>query len=389
MHYCTIHLMQTNPIIIIGTGLAGYQLAREFRRVNAEIPLTIITADSGQYYSKPQLSTALTNKKTAETLVTASADNMAQQLNATIIPHTTVTQIDPEQQIVFAGNQSFHYDKLVIACGADAIKAPIEGNAATEILSVNHIYHYATFANLIQNKKHITILGAGLIGCEFANDLTNAGYEVHMVAPAIAPLDLLVPEKVGRVLQQVLAQNGVHFHLQVLPKRVEKLANGYELLLSDGNKIHTEFILSAIGLIPHTTLAKTANIAVNRGILVDRFLSTSIKNIYALGDCAEVEGHVLPYITPILQCARVLAKTLAGEKTAVSYPAMPVVVKTPAHPIVICPPPKNMPGEWEINIQDNNVRALFYQGQQLHGFILTNEATKERAELVKLIPALF
>lgn len=380
-----------NPIIIIGAGLAGYQLAKEFRKLNSLIPLTIVTADNGQFYSKPLLSTALTSGKTADMLPVANADMMAQQLNATIKTHHSVSMIDPAEKNITINNKKYAYSKLVLACGADVIKAPIKGDAAADILSINHIYHYAEFRDLIQNKKRIVIFGAGLIGCEFANDLSNAGYEVHVIAPAKAPLDLLIPEKIGKLLQTALEKNGVHFHLDCLATDINKMENGvYNLELSNGNSLEADFVLSAIGLKPHIALARSAGIAVNRGIMVNRYLETSMPDIYALGDCAEVEGHVLPYITPLLNCSRALAKTLHGIKTPTDYSAMPVIVKTPAHPIVVCPPPKHIVGEWRIETINNSVRALFYDEQnKLYGFVLTNEAVKERASLVKEIPALF
>jgi rubredoxin-NAD+ reductase len=379
------------PIVIIGTGLAGYQLAREFRKLDSAMPLTIVTADEGKYYSKPLLSTALTSGKTAETLPTSTAEIMAFQLNATIGTNAFVSAIDPIQKVIFINDEVIPYSKLVLACGADVIKPQITGDAVNDILSVNHIYHYAEFRELIKNKRKIAIFGAGLIGSEFANDLSNAGYEVHIIAPAKAPLDLLVPEQIGQILQTALEQNGVHFHLSCVANRIDKMENdGYCLELSNGNELEVEFVLSAIGLTPHTTLANTADIMINRGIVVNRYLETSVKDIYALGDCAEVEGHVLPYITPLLNCSKALAKTLAGSRTSVDYPAMPVVVKTPAHPIVVCPPPKNMLGTWQIEVNDNNVRALFYnEEKKLYGFVLTNEAVKERMALAKEIPAMF
>jgi len=380
-----------NPIIIIGAGLAGYQLAREFRKLDQTTPLTIVTADSGKYYSKPLLSTALTSGKTADMLPTATAEMMAQQLNAVILTHSYISVIDPTEQTILVKHQKIHYSKLVLACGADVIKPQVKGEAAAEILSINHLYHYAEFRDLIKNKKRIAIFGAGLIGCEFANDLSNAGYEVHIIAPAKAPLDLLIPEKIGKILQTALEKNGVHFHLECVATRIDKVENGtYNLELSNGNELETEFVLSAIGLKPHLALAHTAGAAVNRGIIVNRYLETSIPNIYALGDCAEVEGHVLPYITPLLNGSRALAKTLSGTPTATEYPGMPVVVKTPAHPIVVCPPPKQIEGEWQIETNDNSVRALFYDHQnKLYGFVLTNDAVKERATLAKEIPSLF
>jgi rubredoxin---NAD+ reductase len=379
-----------HPIIIIGAGIAGYQLAREFRRVDQTSPLMLITADEGKFYSKPLLSTALTSGKTSESLATATAESMAAQLSATIRNRTQVTAIDPVNKTVQVGSEIISYSKLVLACGADVIKPPLEGSGVADVLSINHLYHYTLFQELIKNKKTIAILGAGLIGCEFANDLSNAGYEVHVIAPAKAPLELLIPEAIGKLLQKALSDHNVHWHLGCVATQVNKIENGYRLDLSDGSTLDAEFVLSAIGLIPHIGLAQTARIKTQRGIVVNRYLETSVKEIYALGDCAEVEGHVLPYITPLLNCARALAKTLAGSNTAVDYPAMPVVVKTPSHPLVICPPPRGMGGEWKIEEENNNVRALFYDGSnRLQGFVLTNEAVKERMALTKLVPPLF
>lgn len=352
----------------------------------------MITADDGRYYSKPLLSTALTQKKTSETLLSATVDQMVVQLSVEIKTHCIVQAVHIEKNdIVTDKGETIHYEKLIFACGAEVISPRIQGDGAKDILSINHIYHYTDFQQRIQNKKQIAILGAGLIGCEFANDLSNAGYQVHVVSLAKTPLDLLLPEKIGVLLQDALEKNGVSFHFNCTAERVEKTEAGYRLFLSNQQLIDIEFILSAIGLKPHISLAKIAGIDVNQGIVVNRYLETSVKNIYAIGDCAEVEGHVLPYIAPILQCARALAKTLTGIRTAVDYPAMPIVVKTPAHPIVICPPPKTVRGEWKIEKNGMSVRALFYaeENQALRGFVLTNEAVKERLALVKQIPGLF
>lgn len=378
-----------NPIIIIGTGLAGYQLAREFRKHNQTTPLLIITADDGRFYPKPQLSTALTSKKTSDTLSTSTAESMATQLNATIRTRTRVDAIYPDLKKIKINNEDISYEKLVLACGAQVIRPTIPGDAVDDILSINHLEDYAVFEKTIPDKKQITILGAGLIGCEFANDLSNNHYEVHVIDPARSPLATLIPEQIGKLLQEALEKNGVHFHLQCIAEQILKTDKHYQLSLSNGEKISTELVISAIGLRPNTALAKQAGLEIGRGIVVNRYLETSLENIFALGDCAEVEGHVLPYITPILNAARALAKTLAGEQTAVDYPAMPVIIKTPVHPIVVCTPPFGMKGQWQVEKNENNARALFHNEQnQLYGFVLTNDAVKERVALASQLPKL-
>jgi len=377
-------------IIIIGTGLAGYQLAREFRKLDPLSPLMLITADAGHYYPKPQLSTALTSKKTAAMLPTADAEGMAKQLNASIRTHQKVTQVDPVNKTIHIGTELIPYSQLIFACGADVIKAPLKGDGAEEVFSINHLYHYTDFEKSIHGKKTIAILGAGLIGCEFANDLTNAGYVVHVIAPDKTPLERFVPSVIGLLLQKDLEQNGVTFHLSCVADTVSKSASGYTLTLSNGDTLSADFVLSAIGLKPHIELAQAAQVKTNRGIVVNRFLQTNVKDIYALGDCAEVEGHVLPFITPLLNSARALAKSLHGEPTAVEYPAMPVTVKTPAHPIVVCPPLPHIKGAWTIEAKDKSVKALFFDDNQvLQGFVLTQEAVKERMQLTKQLPPLF
>ncbi len=378
------------PIIIIGSGLAGYTLAKEFRKLDTASPLHIITARKGHFYSKPLLSTALAQKRTAETLPMADAETMSKQLNATIHTETSVTKIDTVNQHVYFGKESLEYSKLVLACGADVIKPPLVGNAVNEILSVNDLEDYAEFRRSIHDKKHIAILGAGLVGCEFANDLIAAGHTVDVIAPSPYPLDRLLPEEVALVLQRALAAEGVHWHLEQLPTSVDKAADGYLITLSYQSRLKVDIVLSAIGLRPHIGLAEATGLQVNRGILVDRSLETSVKNIYALGDCAEVNGLVLLFVAPLLNCARVLAKTLAGEETIVDYPAMPVVLKTPACPIVVSPPPQNVEGNWQISGQGNDLTALFYdQHQNLRGFALTGTAVQQRGGLTKQLPPLF
>ena len=113
----------------------------------------------------------------------------------------------------------------------------------------------------------------------------------------------------------------------------------YEVTLATGQTLVADIVLSAIGLQPNTSLAKAANIQTSRGIVTNTLLETNQADIYAVGDCAEVNGTLLPFVMPIMQQARALAKTLSGQSTAVHYPAMPVAVKTPAAPLTVLPAP--------------------------------------------------
>lgn len=380
-----------NPIIIIGSGLAGYTLAKELRKLDQNTPLQIITADSGNFYSKPLLSTALANARTPSMLVMADANSMAKQLNAEIITHTHVTAIDPQQTTVFTPQKKYPYSKLVLACGADVIPHGLSGDGIADIFAVNNLEMYEQWHEFIQEKKRIVILGAGLVGCEFANDLLAAGYQVEVVAPCEFPLPNLLPQEFGKILKDALTAAGIVWHLNETATQVQRDKQGCAVKLSSNKIIYADAVISAIGLRPKLMLAKTAGLTVNRGIVVNRQLQTNVEQIYALGDCVEVNGFVLLFIAPLLHCARALANTLSGKPTAVSYPPMPIVLKTPSCPVVIAPPAKNIAGHWYIEGDAPDIRALCFDKdkKQLLGFILIGNCIREKAILTKQLPEIF
>ncbi len=378
-------------LVIIGSGLAGYMLAKEWRKCDAVSPLTIITQGLGDFYSKPLLSTALTQQRTPEVLPTASADKMAAQLNATILTETVVTAIQADNKILVLGdNKTLPYDQLVLALGADVIKPVISGDGGDGLISVNSLEMYASFREALRPNAKIAILGAGLVGCEFANDLANVGHPVEVIALCEYPLDRLLTPEIGAVIKEALSQSGIVWHLSESVERVDKHPEGYKLTLSGGKTLTADVVLSAVGLRPHIALAQATGIRVDRGIIVDRTLATSVPSIYALGDCAEVCGCVLQYVAPLLACSRALAKTLSGESTEVVYPAMPVVLKAPSCPLVVAPPPQDIEGQWQLSGEAFDRCALFYDNeQQLRGFALTGAMIKERMNLQKLLPPIF
>jgi rubredoxin-NAD+ reductase len=381
--------MSVQPVVIIGSGLGGYTVAREFRKLDPETPIMIISADHGGFYSKPMLSNALATGKTPASIVTSSAEKMAEQLKMTIRPYSRVSVIDPSNKTVtLQDGEKISYSKLILATGADPIRLPLEGEGAEDILSVNDLDDYQRLRDALEGKKDVTILGAGLIGCEFANDLTMAGYRVQVIDISTQPLGRLLPHAGGAFMQRRLEAAGVIFHLGAATQYVERVHESLRLTLASGATIQTDIVLSAIGLRPRTVLAETAGIAVNRGITVNRSLQTRYEDIYALGDCAEVEGRVLPFVMPIMHAARGLAATLAHTPTPVRYPAMPVLVKTPACPTVVSPPEAGAEGEWQVEEDESGVKALFKTAEdKLLGYALLGAATKEKNTLAAHLPA--
>ena len=381
-----------NPIVIIGSGLAGFNTVKEFRKLDKETPVVVLTADDGRNYSKPMLSTGFTKEKTADELAMATPEQVAEQFNVTVRTGIHVAGIDTDKQRVLLPDDHLDYSSLVLALGADTWTPPLEGDAVGEVFSVNDLMDYGRFRQALEGKREVTILGGGLIGCEFANDLSNGGFQVNLVEPMGRCLPMLLPEPASAAVGRGLEDLGVRFLFGPLAKAVHHGKDNPDKLvteLSDGTHLESDVVLAAIGLRPRIGIAKDAGLKTNRGIVTDQSLRTSADNVYALGDCAEVQGHVLPYVLPLMASARALAKTLAGEPTPVSYGVMPVTIKTPACPVVVCPVPEELEGDWDTEEEGNTVKALFRDRDgNLRGYALTGDAVKEKMKLNKELPAL-
>ena len=382
------------PIVIIGTGLAGYNAAREFRKYDKEMSLLLLTADDGRFYSKPMLSAGFTKNTTADDLATASPDEMAEQLKAEVKVFTRVESIDTDGHAIRTDKgETIPYSKLVLAWGAEVMQPPLQGDALEKVYSVNDLLDYGRFRHVLEETgaKKILLIGAGLIGSEFANDLHNGGFILEAVDPLGYSLPTLLPELAGQAVREALEEKGVRFHFGTVVEEINHASGGAGVTarLSDGVEVEADLVVSAIGVRPRIALAEQAGITVQRGIVVDRQLRTSAADVYALGDCAEVEGLVLYYVAPLMACARALGRTLAGEPTPVQYPAMPVTIKVPACPVVVSPPPPGAQGEWQFRQDGRNVVAEFRDADgSLLGFALTGEGTKEKIRLQKELPPL-
>ena len=381
------------PVVILGTGLSGYGLAKEFRKYDSETPLILITADDGRSYSKPMLSTGYTKDHSADDLAQLDAGNMARLLKASVWTMTKVHEIDTARQLIKVGDAQtvVHYGKLVLAVGAEVIRPPIEGDGLEMIYSVNDLLDYADFRTAVKKNdvKKVCIIGGGLIGCEYTNDLINGGFEVEAVDPLAYCLPTLLPEAAGKAVQAALEEKGATFHFGSLVTAVNRADKGVVVSLNNGETIAADLVVSAVGVRPRTELARISGLETNRGVVTNRLLETSAPNIYAMGDCAEVNGHVLFYVAPLMAAARALGKTLTGEPTEVCYPAMPVTIKTPACPVVVAPPAPDADGGWTIEADGGNVKALFRDsGGNLLGFALTGDAIREKMALQKELPAI-
>jgi len=377
-------------LLVIGSGFAAQQLIKSLRKLDAHQPIALITADSGDEYNKPDLSHVVSRGSSAADMTRLKGADFAEQQGITLVPHCPVLGIDPARRTVLTAQGEFGYGQLVLATGASALRPLIPG--AEQLVTLNSQQEYAAAEERLQRAQRIMVLGAGLIGCELAMDMASHGRQVTLVDLASSPLSSLLPAILSQPLHQALQAQGVKLQLGLGIRDIAALDpqqpdTGCRVSLSDGRVSEQDLVIAAIGLKPNVQLAQAAGLTVGRGIQVDAWLRSSDPNIYALGDCAEWQGQLLPFLQPILLGANALAKTLLGSPTALTLPPMLVKVKTPHYPLQLAGRTGGEDLAWQCRWnQQGLVAEARGENGELCGFVVGGDQMSAAFPLLRQLP---
>lgn len=251
-------------------------------------------------------------------------------------------------------------------------------------ITLNSLEEFERSKAQIDDAQRITVIGGGLIGVELAFDLQTAGKDVTIIEPASYLLNSLVPPFVSLELGRELTKAGVTVETDSAVCRATYLPDGVRLQTTSSRLIKTDVVIAAAGLMPNTTLAKQAGIEVNRGIIVNEAMRTSIQNVYAIGDCTEIQGQVMAYLQPAVLSASILAKQLTTGEGKLRLPHIITKVKTPRYPIQLAGRNIQTVQSWEARFDPKGIIAKgFNESNQLVGFIVTGEHTQSAFSLLK------
>lgn len=323
-------------VVIIGAGRAGWQTAEALRALDADLPITLVTACAGDLYDKPLLSVAMARHLDLETLVKESGAAAAQRLGIRLLPHTQATRICSDTRTLRTTRGNLRYDRLVLAHGA---RAALPASLPPELCwRVNHLAAYQKLrAALGDAPRDVLIVGAGLIGSELANDLALGGHRITLLDTQPEPLARWQSEQAGTQLLDAWKDLSIRFVGGVQVAQVEELGGRYRVTTVDGQRFAADQVIAAAGLATPSRLAESAGLAWDQGIAVDAAtLGTSVEGIHALGDCITVNGQASRYIEPIARQARAIAAAICGAVPAPYEPrAATVRVKTTSHPMTL------------------------------------------------------
>jgi rubredoxin-NAD+ reductase len=379
---------EKQAVVIIGAGLAGWSAAAEIRKQDPKTTIIMVAGGAADYYPKPTLSMAYTQQRSPDDLVEISGPAKAAELNVILRDHTKVVAINARRKRILTTRGSICYDKLIISTGAHQAELRCHGNAVADVLRINDLESYRQLrGRLSRPGMRVAIIGAGLVGCELAEDLTTGGHEVTLIERAQLPLLQVLPTTIAESLRQQMAERGIRVLLHRDVAAVNRYENGMLVSLRDDTQLEVDVVISAIGLIPNTRLARGAGLAVARGILANPLtMQTSDPNIYVLGDCAQVDQHCYAFIEPLHRQAQTIAATLRGESLPFAQRQPLVRVKTPSLPLVVCPPMFHQSGHWRIVKADAKGHHMaYYAGDKLLGFALSGNFTQQAQQLYETV----
>ncbi|UTC24426.1 FAD-dependent oxidoreductase [Candidatus Comchoanobacter bicostacola] len=364
-------------VVIIGSGLSGLLVAKNLHDQKFSGSVSVITQERGVFYSKPSLSNVVKQGKKVKDLVQMTQQQIEKDWGCEMITRQQVARIDKINKLVHLKDTQVPYDRLVLALGASPICYDWLPDSHP-VYRVNDLDAYDTFHQAIDDKSHLLILGGGLIGCEFAHDLSAIAGKITLLESESTLLSRFVPKEIGMGMALALKDRGVDVKVNCAVSAVTALKDSV-CVRTQSEEISADVMLACLGLSPNIKLAQEAGIICDDAINVDVYGQTSDPSIYALGDCASVSGIKRYYVSSLKICADTIAKHICGVKQGIVYPPLPVGVKTPDYPVTFCY--SEVPAEWRVERHDKGVRAVAYQGDELVGFALSGDFIKEREVL--------
>jgi rubredoxin-NAD+ reductase len=324
-------------VVIVGAGIAGWSTAEALRSLDPSIPITIVTACNGDRYHKPEISVALGRGMAPDQMIREPALQAARRLGVRLLTDTFVIGVSPRLHQLRSTRGTLRYAKLVLAQGSrPALPASLHAKMCWR---VNDFAGWSGLhARLASGSRRVTIVGAGMVGCELAEDFAAAGHRVTLVDINAHPLSGLIPPLVAKLLRSSLEAIGVRFMGTTRIAHIDGDFDGAKRIVThDGNALEADEIVAATGLATEPRIARSAGLEFDNGIIVDPMtLQTSAADVYALGDCITIAGRPCRFIEPIARQASALAHH-ALRRTHPGYVhSAPVVrLKIKSFPIVL------------------------------------------------------
>jgi NADPH-dependent 2,4-dienoyl-CoA reductase/sulfur reductase-like enzyme len=318
VNYC--HQSRDRHIVIIGNGIAGVTCARTVRKKDHHAIITLISGESAHFYSRTALMYLYMGHMRYENI--KPYEDFFWEKNRFSLIQDWVTQIDfSEKTLSLKHSPSLSYDILIISTGSLPKKLGVEGENLIGVQGFYGLQDLEKMEDTTSSIKHATVVGGGLIGIELCEMLRSRDISVTFLVKDAHFWGSVLPEEEGMMADRHIREHGVDLRLNTSLERIEGSSDGkVQKIITDKNEtISTQFVGMAIGVTPNVSFLKGGDLSLNDGVLIDPYFRTNIKDVFAIGDCAEFKekpGARRKNIEQVWYTGRMHGETLGYNLTA-------------------------------------------------------------------------
>lgn len=313
--------MEKKSLVIIGNGMAPGRMLEHLFEHDHNYQVTIFNAEPRVNYNRLMLSPVLSGEKTNDDIITHDDDWYASH-DVTLHKSAPVTEVDTHTRTITSDNGiSCHYDKLVFATGSNPIVIPLPGHDLNGVMTYRDLDDVERMLQVASNSRagdkplRAVVIGGGLLGLEAAAGLAEQGMDVTVLHLMDTLMEKQLDASAAWLLEQAFNDRGVRVLTEADSEEILNNGSGSVagVRLKDGQVLPAEIVVMAVGIRPSTSLAADAGLNVERGIVVDDSMQTSMADVYALGECVQHDGNCYGLVAPLFDMAKVLADNLAGQ----------------------------------------------------------------------------
>ncbi|MGP0585798.1 nitrite reductase large subunit NirB [Paenibacillus timonensis] len=302
-------------LVVIGNGMAGISAVEQILKLTTKFDITVFGSEPHPNYNRIMLSYVLEGSKTMDDIVLNDL-NWYKEHGITLHMGTTVERIDAEAKEVVADNgQRVSYDKVLIATGSTSFILPIPGSDKEGVVGFRDIADCEQMLQAANTYKTAAVIGGGLLGLEAAKGLVQLGMDVTVVHLMEDLMERQLDHQAAGMLQAELERQGIKFKMGAQTTELLGDNRVRGLRFADGTELPAEFVVMAVGIKPNVAVAKASGMEVNRGIVVNDYMQTSLEGVYSVGECTEHRGICYGLVAPLFEQGNVMAKHICSVET--------------------------------------------------------------------------